>query len=141
LVAMQGGPSKAEGAIGGAQDQHMELIGVLLELGVTDNPIWVWLLSRFDHLKSKIQTTSDRSKIEIEIFRRRLANGERPTTQIIASHLRSLSRQTAEDKPTSVDSSEIVELCCHRKVFSGRSSSFGRLCRASFKAKPRRICQ
>jgi exocyst complex component 2 len=110
LVAMQGGPSKAEGAIGGAQDQHMELIGVLLELGVTDNPIWFWLLSRFDHLKSKIQTTSDRSKIEIEIFRRRLANGERPTTQIIASHLRSLSRQTAEDKPTSVDSSEIVEL-------------------------------
>jgi exocyst complex component 2 len=61
-------------------------------------------------LKSKIQTTSDRSKIEIEILRRRLANGERPTTQIIASHLRSLGRQTAEDKPTSVDSSEIVEL-------------------------------
>jgi len=106
LVGMQGGSSK----IDGPQDQHMELIGVLLELGVTDNPIWVWLLSRFDHLKSKIQTTSDRSKIEIEILRRRLANGERPTTQIIASHLRSLARQTAEDKPTSVDSSEIVEL-------------------------------
>ena len=109
LVATQSGSPRVEGAVGG-QDQHMELIGILLELGVTDNPIWVWLLSRFDHLKSKIQTTSDRSKIELEILRRRLANGERPTTQIIASHLRSLGRQTAEDKPTSVDSSEIVEL-------------------------------
>jgi exocyst complex component 2 len=109
LVATQSGSPRAEGAVGG-QDQHMELIGILLELGVTDNPIWVWLLSRFDHLKSKIQTTSDRSKIELEVLRRRLANGERPTTQIIASHLRSLGRQTAEDKPTSVDSSEIVEL-------------------------------
>jgi exocyst complex component 2 len=31
--------------------QSMELIGILLELGVEDNPIWVWLLSRYDHLK------------------------------------------------------------------------------------------
>jgi len=110
LIAMQDVSSKLEGPISGPQNHHIELIGILLELGVTDNPIWVWLLSRYDHLKNKIQTTSDRSKIEIEILRRRLANGERPTTQIIASHLRSLGRQTAEDKPTSVDSSEIVEL-------------------------------
>jgi exocyst complex component 2 len=109
LKAIQGS-SKIEGPTGGPQDQHMELIGILLELEVTDNPIWIWLLNRYDHLKNKIQTTSDRSKIEIEILRRRLASGERPTTQIIASHLRSLGRQSAEDKPTSVDSSEIVEL-------------------------------
>ncbi|KAE8450521.1 hypothetical protein EG329_006252 [Mollisiaceae sp. DMI_Dod_QoI] len=109
LIALQSA-SKNEAVAGSPQDQHMELIGVLLELGVSDNPIWVWLLSRYDHLKSKIETTSNRSKVEIEILRRRLANGERPTPQIIASHLRSLGRQTAEDKPTSVDSSEIIEL-------------------------------
>ncbi|KAK0128896.1 hypothetical protein ONS95_000842 [Cadophora gregata] len=109
LIAMQSVSTRTN-VTGGPQDQHMELIGVLLELGVTDNPIWVWLLSRYDHLKSKIQTTSERSKIEIEISRRRLANSERPTTQIIASHLRSLGRQTVEDKPTSVDSTEIIEL-------------------------------
>jgi exocyst complex component 2 len=110
LIAMQGTSSKIEMVTGNTQEQHMELISILLELGVTDNPIWVWLLSRYDHLKNKIQTTSDRSKIEIEIMRRRLASGEKPTPQIIASHLRSLGRQTAEDKPTSVDSSDIVEL-------------------------------
>ncbi|PVH86063.1 hypothetical protein DL98DRAFT_482578 [Cadophora sp. DSE1049] len=109
LIAMQSVSTRTD-ATGGPQDQHMELIGILLELGVTDNPIWVWLLSRYDHLKSRIQTTSERSKIEIEIARRRLANSERPTTQIIASHLRSLGRQSVEDKPTSVDSSEIIEL-------------------------------
>jgi len=109
LIAMQS-ISKSDSAFGGQQDQHMELIGILLELGVTDNPIWVWLLSRYDHLKSKIRAVSERSRIEIEVLRRRLANGERPTAQVIASHLRSLARQTAEDKPASVDSVEIIEL-------------------------------
>lgn len=109
LITMQN-PSKTEGLIDGLQDQHMELIGVLLELGVQDNPIWVWLLSRYDHLKNKIQTTSDRSKVELEILRRRLANGDKPTPQIMASHLRSLGRQNAENKPSSVDSPEVIEL-------------------------------
>lgn len=94
----------------GAPDQHMELIGVLLALGVEENPIWAWLENRYEYLKGKIQLTSDRSKMAIEVMRRRLANGERPTTQIIASHLRSLGRQTAEDKPTSMDSAEVIEL-------------------------------
>lgn len=92
------------------QDQHMELINILLELGVEKNPIWVWLETRYDYLKNKIQITSDRSRMAIEVSRRRLANGEKPTAQIIASHLRSLGRQTVEDKPTSMDSSDVVEL-------------------------------
>lgn len=110
LIAMQGMSARGDGPQGSPQDQHMELIGILLELGVDDNPIWVWLLSRYDHLRNKISSTSERSKVEIEIIRRRLANGERPSNQVVASHLRSLARQTAEDKPTSIDSAEIVEL-------------------------------
>jgi len=108
LIAMQNLLSKSNEI--GNQDQHLELIGILLELGVTDNPIWVWLLSRYDHLKNKIQTSSERSRVEIEILRRRLANGERPTPQMIASNLRTLGRQTAEDKPASVDAADVIEL-------------------------------
>jgi exocyst complex component 2 len=104
------GLSRIEGVVGSPQDQHMELIGILLELGVEDNPIWFWLLSRFDALRKRIQSTSERSKVEIEILRRRLANAEKPTPQAVASHLRSLGRQTAEDKPTSVDSADVIEL-------------------------------
>lgn len=95
---------------GRAQDQHMELIGLLLELGAEDNPIWVWLLSRYDHLKGKIQSTADRSKVEIEVLRRRLASGEKPNPHTIANHLRSLGRPVIEGKPPSTDTLEVIEL-------------------------------
>ncbi|KAL3428374.1 exocyst complex component sec5 [Phlyctema vagabunda] len=119
LVAVQGPSSKMNNVLGGAPDQHMELISILLELGVTDNPIWVWLLSRYDYLKNKIQQTADRSKVDIEVYRRRLANGERPTNQVVASHLKSLARQTGEDKPISVDSADIIELWEKTNAFLG----------------------
>lgn len=102
--------SKSDTASGQPQDQHMELITLLLELGVEDNPIWVWLLSRYDFLKSRIQSSAERSKVEIEVLRRRLASGEKPTPQTIATHLRALGRQSVEGKSASFDSSDIVEL-------------------------------
>ncbi|KAA8574197.1 hypothetical protein EYC84_005710 [Monilinia fructicola] len=104
------GSGRIGGFQGAEQDQHMELIGILLELGVTDNPIWIWLRSRYDQLKVKIQTTSDRSRVEIEILRRRLASAEKPAPQLIATHLRSLGRQVVDNKQTSVDSPDIIEL-------------------------------
>lgn len=94
----------------GQQDQHIEFISILLELGVDDNPIWVWLLSRYDHLKNKIQTSSDRSKVEIEVLRRRLANGLKPPPQVISIHLKSLGRQGFEEKPATHDSADVIEL-------------------------------
>ncbi|KAK4454419.1 exocyst complex component Sec5-domain-containing protein [Podospora aff. communis PSN243] len=102
--------SKSDIASGQAGDQHMELINLLLELGVEDNPIWVWLLSRYDYLKSKITSTVERSKVEIEILRRRLANGEKPSPQTIASHMRTLGRQSMETKLPAFDSADVVEL-------------------------------
>jgi len=102
--------SKSDIGSGQAGDQHMELINLLLELGVEDNPIWVWLLSRYDYLKSKIQSTVERSKVEIEILRRRLSNGEKPSPQTIASHMRALGRQSMETKLPAFDSVDVVEL-------------------------------
>jgi exocyst complex component 2 len=45
---------------------HTELIGILLELGVDDNPISIWLISRYEYLKNKIMTIFERSRVEIE---------------------------------------------------------------------------
>lgn len=45
---------------------HMELIQVLLEVGVEDNPISYWLASRYDYLQNKITTVFERSRVEIE---------------------------------------------------------------------------
>lgn len=102
--------AKTENLPGHPEDRHMELISLLLELGVDDNPIWMWLLSRYDFLKGKIQQTADRAKAEIEILRRRLANSDKPSPQSTASHLRSLSRQSMEHKPSLLDSSDVIEL-------------------------------
>ncbi|KAI1079490.1 exocyst complex component Sec5-domain-containing protein [Whalleya microplaca] len=104
------GVSKTQTMAGQPQDQHMELIGLLLELGVEDNPIWVWLLSRYDYLKVKISSASDRSKVEIEVLRRRLANAEKPSPQVVTSHFRNLGRQAVASKPSGLDSPDVIEL-------------------------------
>ncbi|KAG6004416.1 hypothetical protein E4U21_001084 [Claviceps maximensis] len=102
---------RAENTTGGRrQDQHMELIGLLLELGVEDNPVWVWLLSKYEHFKKKIQFMADRTKVEIEVLRRRLANSEKPEPQTLASYLRVVGRQTMEGNVSSSDSVEVIEL-------------------------------
>lgn len=93
-----------------AQDDHMALIGILLELGVEDNPIWVWLLSRYDHLKNKINATFERSRVEIEVLRRRLASMEPPVSQIVASHLQSPTRKDANQTSKDLDTPPVLEL-------------------------------
>ena len=45
---------------------HMELIGILLELGVDENPITFWLVSRYEYLKTRITTVFERSRVECE---------------------------------------------------------------------------
>ncbi|KAI1446393.1 exocyst complex component Sec5-domain-containing protein [Annulohypoxylon stygium] len=102
--------NRTETLAGQPQDQHMELIGLLLELGVDDNPIWVWLLSRYDYLKGKITSAGERAKVEIEVLRRRLANTEKPAPQMMASHLKHLGRQSVDGKATGLDSADVIEL-------------------------------
>ena len=92
------------------REDHIALISILLELGVDDNPIWYWLLSRYDHLKSKINATFDRSRVEIEVLRRRLANAEKPSQRAIALHLKSSARQSPEDRLKHLDTAPVLEL-------------------------------
>lgn len=91
-------------------EEYMALISILLELGVDDNPIWVWLLSRYDYLKNRIQSTFQRSRVEIEVLRRQLANAEKPTPQVIALHLKTATRQLREDGIQNLDTPPVIEL-------------------------------
>ncbi|KAG6040703.1 hypothetical protein E4U41_007378 [Claviceps citrina] len=102
--------ARSDHAGGRQQDQHMELIGLLLELGVDDDPVRVWLLSRHDHLKSKIRSVAERTKVEIEVLRRRLANSEKPEPRVLASYLRVVGRQAVEGHFSSSDSVDVIEL-------------------------------
>lgn len=95
------------------KEPYMELITVLLELGVEDNPIWVWLASRYDFLKSKISGTVQRLKVEIEILRRRLAAGEKPTAQQLAKHLRAVLADGRVASGEVIDAPRILEVWEH----------------------------
>ncbi|MCJ1313910.1 hypothetical protein MMC25_007590 [Agyrium rufum] len=92
------------------QGDHVKLISVLLELGVEDNPIWVWLLSRYDYLKNRITTTFSRAKVEVEVLRRRLASGEKASLFAAAAHLKSLIRASGPDSMRSLDTKPVLEL-------------------------------
>lgn len=94
--------------VAGPVEEHMELIGALLELGVEDNPVWVWLLSRYNLLQTKIATFCERSSVEIEILRRRLAAGEKPSPQVMAKFLRVSGRDTEPQER--LDTDVIIEL-------------------------------
>ncbi|KAL9104035.1 MAG: hypothetical protein Q9163_000974 [Psora crenata] len=91
-------------------DEHMPLISVLLEIGVEDNPIWVWLLSRYDYLKNKISATFERSRVEIEVLRRRLANGEAPPTSVTAGYIKDSAGKHVNEKIRKLDTPQVLEL-------------------------------
>lgn len=101
----------AMAAMGGSQyEEYTALIAILLELGVEDNPIWLWLLSRWEYLKNKINASFERSRVQIEVLRRHLANSETPTLKSIASHLRPSNPQSLEEKAKDLDTVPILEL-------------------------------
>ncbi|KAI9764085.1 MAG: hypothetical protein M1840_008889 [Geoglossum simile] len=110
LVGIQTNVHGPASVSGSQTEEYMELISILLELGVDDNPIWVWLLSRYDYLKNKIKKASERAKVDIEVHRRRLANGEKPSNSAIAFHLRSSIRPELQEKTRSLDTPEVIEL-------------------------------
>jgi exocyst complex component 2 len=89
---------------------HLELIGILLELGVEDNPVWFWLLSRYDYLKNRITAVFERSRVEVEVLRRKVADAPAPSPESVAHHLRSPSRRTHFDSQKALDTQLITSL-------------------------------
>lgn len=89
---------------------HLELIGILLELGVDDNPVWFWLLSRYDYLKNRITTVFERTRVEVEVLRRKVADAPAPSPESIAHHLRSPSRRANFDSQKALDTQLITSL-------------------------------
>ena len=94
----------------GTNDDHMALISILLELGVDDNPIWVWLLSRYDYLRSKMSATFERSRVEIEVLRRRLANGDNPEPHLMAAYLKHSTTRDGSERVRDFDTASVLEL-------------------------------
>ncbi|RMZ71877.1 exocyst complex component sec5 [Pyrenophora seminiperda CCB06] len=95
-------------------DEYLSIISIMLELGVEDNPIWVWLLSRYEHLKFRLNTTCQRSVVEIEILRRHLANGEKPSLRLLQKYLRSVpTSSNIAAEPSKLDNPKVIEFWEH----------------------------
>ena len=102
------GSGKQTGADDSKPEEYLELIGVLLQLGVEENPITLWLQSRSENLKSKLSRTAEFSKVQIEVLRRRLANNDKPNLKTAASYLRSATSRERQNN-TNMDSPKIIE--------------------------------
>ena len=94
-------------------EEHMELISILLELGVDDNPIWVWLLSRYDYLKNKIANSLDRLRVEVEIVRRGLSNAGKPSASHLPKYLRAAGQDGQVNDASLLDSPKVIEAWEH----------------------------
>ncbi|KAJ4354257.1 Exocyst complex component S5 [Didymosphaeria variabile] len=97
-----------------SKEQYMELISIMLELGVEDSPIWVWLLSRYEHLRKRLLESCDRARMEIEFLRRLLGNQPKPGLKTLLKHLRAVptnSKITAE--PAKLDTLKTIEFWEH----------------------------
>ena len=93
-----------------SNEEYMSLIKLLLELGVEDNPLEIWLMSRYEYLKNKFSASFERSRVEIEIGRRRLANGSKPTPVAILRHLRRPDIHSTEMTERDLDTAPVLEL-------------------------------
>ncbi|KAB8337057.1 hypothetical protein FH972_021361 [Carpinus fangiana] len=94
-------------------EEYMELISILLQLGVEDNPIWIWLLSRYDYLRSKISSTFERARVELEISRRKLASQPKPSNRVLATHLRATAATRREGKDADLDTKPVIQYWEH----------------------------
>ncbi|KAL8904384.1 MAG: hypothetical protein Q9207_003309 [Kuettlingeria erythrocarpa] len=110
-------------------EEPIALISVLLELGVDDNPILIWLMTRYDHLKTKITVSFERARVEIEILRRRLANAGPPLSRSAIAHLKSPGDPSFEEKKQNLDIPAVLELwdLIHGSVTNLLSTSGGLL--------------
>lgn len=102
-------PSSSHLTAAGPVEEHMELIGALLELGVEDNPVWVWLISSYELLKTKLTAFCERSIVEIEVLRRRLAANEKPSPRVMTALFRASLREGADPKDK-IDTDQTIEM-------------------------------
>lgn len=95
----------------GPIEEYMEIIITLLEIGVEDNPVWVWLCARYAYLNEKTRAFCNRFRMRIETLRRQLANAEKPRPQTLATFLRYPSSDpatgTVNDK---IDMDAVVDM-------------------------------
>ena len=101
-------PRNDPGPLSGRDEDPSELIGVLLQLGVDENPISSWLLNWSSHLSDKISTVAHSCRLELEVLRRRLAASKPPTNKRLALYMRVCADPKAKEDLTRTDTVSVI---------------------------------
>lgn len=114
------------------RETHMEVIAVLLQIGIDENPFWFWLSSWYDRLKNKILRTFERARLEIEVLRRRLANSDKPAMAVVKAHLQSAAVGAGKDRGQHLDSAKVIQFwelveSALRNLLSARGGLLGEI--------------
>ncbi|KAF4552802.1 Exocyst complex component Sec5-like protein [Elsinoe fawcettii] len=91
------------------RESHSELISVLLQIGTTANPIWLWLSSWHDRLRDKITRKFERARLDIEILRRKLAARGQPSQHLVKIYLQSAPGGLSDPQRSRLDSPQIIQ--------------------------------
>ncbi|KAK9374200.1 exocyst complex component Sec5-domain-containing protein [Lipomyces chichibuensis] len=67
-------------------DNYILYISILLELGVEDNPIWVWLQTLVDNLKDQMDDAFDDLNSSLQALRKDVLNASPTSTDIMAAY-------------------------------------------------------
>lgn len=104
---------------------HMDLIGILLELGVDESPIVIWLQYQHTKILERIQTRFQAQRVDIEgensflancrlslifgaVARRKVMNSPPPRPHIIGQLLRAPSRRIAVEGVKTLDTAPVM---------------------------------
>ncbi|KAK9473344.1 exocyst complex component Sec5-domain-containing protein [Dipodascopsis tothii] len=93
--------------------KYLDLIRILLELGVEDNPIMVWMQSQLEFLTSSLENTFDKLGTKVQLLRRELADGAAPTAEYMAFYFgRAIggTAAAADDDAFLRDTPEVVKM-------------------------------
>lgn len=107
----------------GADQNYMNVISKLLELGVEDNPILVWIESQISYFTEIAGKQFDKLKLKTTLMRMNLNSLPPSISSSFILPLRENSLVDSEDTSTLCDSSEVVEMWLTIKRLLGEVST------------------
>ncbi|KAK9477484.1 exocyst complex component Sec5-domain-containing protein [Lipomyces japonicus] len=91
-------------------ENFLSIIKILLELGVEDNPIWVWLESQVDHIKTSMENGFEQLNDDLQIIRNELSDSSQPTPANTSMYFLNAIKFSTTDKDVLRDTPEIIKM-------------------------------
>ncbi|KAK9323912.1 exocyst complex component Sec5-domain-containing protein [Lipomyces orientalis] len=91
-------------------DNYLLYISILLELGVEDNPIWVWLQTLVGNLKSQMEEAFEDLNSSLQVLRKEVCNTQPSSTNTAAEYFLNAIKVSTLETNNSKDLPEIESM-------------------------------